>query len=209
MKENIRVLSYNIHKGFNLGNRNYLLKEVRHAIREVDANLVLLQEVIGENKKHADAVDNWISDSQFEFIADEIWPHFAYGKNAAYDHGHHGNAILSKTPIDEWNNHNITRLSFSQRGILYGRMDKVHVFCLHFGLFAFERHWQLDKLIKVIKQIPEEDSLIIAGDFNDWTCRIDKKIKQQLNVKEVFSDGQGKPAKSFPAFFPAFRMDRI
>ncbi len=38
-------------------------------------------------------------DSQFAFLADEIWPHFAYGKNAIYSAGHHGNAILSKHPI--------------------------------------------------------------------------------------------------------------
>ena len=42
--------------------------------------------------------------TQFEFLADSIWSHYAYGKNAIYQHGHHGNAILSELPFAISNN---------------------------------------------------------------------------------------------------------
>jgi len=76
----LRACSYNIHKGFSAANRRFLLKDIRQAIRLVNADLVFLQEVVGENVRKAGAVPNWTTDTQFEFLADTIWPHYAYGK---------------------------------------------------------------------------------------------------------------------------------
>ncbi len=53
MSEIIKVLSYNVHKGFCASNRRFLLDEIRDNIRQVDADLVFLQEVVGENQRHA------------------------------------------------------------------------------------------------------------------------------------------------------------
>ena len=105
----MKVLSYNIHKGFTIGNRSLVLEEIRHAIRTTHADLVCLQEVVGENTRHAAAFEKW-ADIQFEFLADEVWSYRAYGKNAVYDHGHHGNAILSKIPFTHHSNHDISIL---------------------------------------------------------------------------------------------------
>lgn len=71
---------------------------MRNTIQKYRVDLVLLQEVVGKHEKHTPTT------SQFEFLADGVWPHFAYGKNAVYDEGHHGNAILSLYPIVEWKN---------------------------------------------------------------------------------------------------------
>ena len=43
----INVLSYNIHKGFNLANRNFVLHKIRDTIRTHGSDIVFLQEVIG------------------------------------------------------------------------------------------------------------------------------------------------------------------
>ncbi len=81
----IRVLSYNVHKGFCSANRQFLLNQIREGIRSVDAELVFLQEVVGENSQHAKRHLDWVDESQFEYLADTVWPHFSYGKKAAYD----------------------------------------------------------------------------------------------------------------------------
>ncbi len=88
----LRVCSYNIHKGFSTTRIRYLLEEIRHAIQLVNADLVFLQEVVGKHRSRSN-----FQASQFEFLADSVWPHFAYGKNSIFQDGHHGNAILSKT----------------------------------------------------------------------------------------------------------------
>ena len=60
---------------------------------------MFLQEVLGEHGKHASRYEDWPATSQYEFLADSMWSDFAYGQNAVYPDGHHGNALLSKYPI--------------------------------------------------------------------------------------------------------------
>lgn len=207
----LRMLSYNIHKGFSGANQRYLLDEMRTVIRSVNADCVFLQEVVGEHKKRGKHHQQQADAAQFEFLADDIWRHYAYGKNAIYSHGHHGNAILSKYPFSHWKNYNLSRHWFSQRGMLHGRIEQsTHVFCLHLGLFKSERHWQLTRAMAIIKALITADSpLIIAGDFNDWDLSNHTYLMHELNVQEALTETFGQPAKSFPATWPLLRVDRI
>lgn len=204
----MRVLSYNIHKGFSIGNRTLVLEGIRHAIRTADADLVCLQEVVGENTRHAEFIDKW-ADAQFEFLADEVWDYHAYGKNAVYDHGHHGNAILSKVPFTSSDNHNISVMPFSQRGILHAVTEEgVHVLCAHFGLLAWERRHQINRLRQVLKNIPDNSPLVLAGDFNDWNEKSHRQLIES-GLREAMQDSVGRVQKTFPARWPMLRMDRI
>ena len=99
-----KVLTVNIHKGFTFFNRKFILNELREAVRSVGADVVFLQEVTGSHLKHAEKFDNYTDAPHYEFLADSIWPQFAYGRNAVYTNGHHGNALLSKFPIVRFEN---------------------------------------------------------------------------------------------------------
>ena len=203
----LRVCSYNIHKGFSTSNRKFLLQEIRHAIRMVDADFVFLQEVMGEShRKRGQDHKN-----QFEFLADSIWHHKAYGQNAIYENGHHGNAILGKYPFIDYKNIDVSQWSASQRGLLLGKTDiGVYLLCAHFGLLAFEREAQLNAMVKLVKKdIPAKAPLVIAGDFNDWNLGIHQKITERLKVKEAYTTIAGKPPKTFPSKLPLLPMDRV
>ena len=76
-----------------------MLHRLRDAIRSVDADIIFLQEVVGQNSARAKRHPTWPDQAQHEFLADSVWRYFAYGKNAFYPDGHHGNAIISKFPI--------------------------------------------------------------------------------------------------------------
>jgi len=148
---NFKVLTLNIHKGFSMGNRRYTLDKIRNCLRETGSNIVFLQEVIGEHEMHRQSISEWPEKNQFEFLADSVWDHFAYGKNAIYQHGHHGNAILSELPFAVSKNVNVSLMSFSQRGILHGLLENnIHLLCVHLGLFERERLNQLEKLTDYI-----------------------------------------------------------
>lgn len=206
-KQQLRVCSYNIHKGFSTSNRKFLLNDIRRAIRTVNSDFVFLQEVMGQShRKRSEHLDN-----QFEYLADSIWHHHAYGQNAIYDKGHHGNAILSKYPFIEQINRNVSLWQFSQRGILMGKTDiGVYLVCMHLGLFHIERDTQIKALISMVKnEIPADAPLIIAGDFNDWNLRIHNTLTQALNIKEAYSELFSSPAKTFPSKWPLLPMDRI
>ncbi|MCX2983038.1 EEP domain-containing protein [Halieaceae bacterium IMCC14734] len=204
------ICSYNIHKGFSAGNRQFLLHDMREAIRSVGADICFLQEVVGHQIRYGSAQDAETA-TQFEFLADSAWPHYAYGKNAIVAEGHHGNAILSKIPFTEYQNHNISRWQFSQRGLLCGRLgNSLTLICVHLGLLGSERAYQMKRLQEVIeKNCKPHEPVIVAGDFNDWRLRGDNMMRQELGFNEVFSELRGRPVRSFPAALPVLRMDRI
>jgi endonuclease/exonuclease/phosphatase family metal-dependent hydrolase len=209
-----RVLTYNMHKGFCFYSRQYVLEALREAVRTVDADLVFLQEVMGVHPPRA--VQNMALDSQFEYLADEIWSHFAYGKNAVYSDGHHGNSILSKHPILDFENINVSTNPFERRGLLHAQIryeggDKTaHLVCLHLDLLERGRKQQLRRLIDhVRKHIPEDAPLIVAGDFNDWQMKISDPLADELGLRESGVSFSGRHAPTFPSWKPFLALDRV
>ena len=214
--KSIKILTYNIHKGFSPINRRFILHEIKSSLHLIDAHVVFLQEVHGERNISIKHSNSWPSNQQFEFIADQVWHHHAYGKNAIYKSGHHGNAILSKYPFVEWENINVSMLKSASRSLLHGAIEipgtnqRIHVICVHLGLFGLERERQLSTLAKRIKShVPSNAPLIIAGDFNDWRGRAGYYLYHDLGVKEAFKNKNGAYARTFPAWLPVLSMDRI
>jgi endonuclease/exonuclease/phosphatase family metal-dependent hydrolase len=212
MHRTLRIATFNIHKGVTSFNARLVLREQRELIRRLHADIVFLQEVRGEHARHRQLHQG----SQQEYLADSIWHDFAYGKNAVYPAGHHGNALLSKYPIIKWENEDISAHTAEQRGMLHcevaipGWDQPLHCICVHLGLFARWRRKQLFALRSRIESlVPAEAPLIIAGDFNDWRVRAGRILAEGLHLKEVFEHSQGKPARSFPSLLPLFRLDRI
>lgn len=212
----LKVLTYNIHKGFSTGNFRFVLHQIREAIEISDVDLVFLQEIQGEHRFKQYRVNDWPSLSQFEFLADKLWPHFAYGKNAIYYSGHHGNAILSKYPIVHWENINVSSSKRASRSLLHAVInlpessEYLHVFCIHLALRAPERRRQLQLLShRIESHVPAESPLIIAGDFNDWLGQAEKTLSHRLGVTDIFTALTGKRAKTFPVWWPVLPVDRI
>ena len=212
----LRVLTYNIHKGFSVGNRRFVLQQIREALVKVDADLLFLQEMQGEHKHHEKKVADWPAHSHFEFLAEGIWPYYAYGKNAIYTSGHHGNAILSKYALESWENINVSPYSWASRSLLHGVINlpghdnSLHIVCLHLGLTSSERRRQLETLCRRIdSHVPHHAPLIVAGDFNDWLGRAERYLHDHLCLQEVFRTLHGRYARSFPAWMPLLPMDRI
>jgi endonuclease/exonuclease/phosphatase family metal-dependent hydrolase len=212
----LRVLTVNTHKGFNALNRRFVLPELREAVRQVDADVVFLQEVQGTHERHSLRVASWPPAPHYEFLADEIWPQFAYGRNAVYPHGHHGNAVLSKYPIVEHHNHDVSFGRNEARGLLHCTMQvpgsplQLHGVCVHLGLTEAQRRRQLALLGEVLAaEVPAGAPLVVAGDFNDWRERACATLARVAGLVEVFTHALGRPACSFPARWPLLRLDRI
>jgi endonuclease/exonuclease/phosphatase family metal-dependent hydrolase len=210
------VATWNIHKGFSASNRRMVVHELREHLRRLNADIVFLQEVQGLHQRHAERHANWPQQPQHEFLATDNWDHAAYGRNMVYDHGHHGNAILSRFPILDQHNQDVTQLRFEKRGLLHctlqvpGLGAPLHCVCAHLSLFAGSRRRQLDALaLRIEELVPPEAPLLIAGDFNDWRNHAHDLLADRLQVTEVFSAGDQRPSRSFPAALPLFRLDRI
>ena len=119
----LNIATYNIHKGFSRFNRRMVMHELRDRLRELNADIVFLQEVQGENIRNVQRHKHYPVIPHHEFLAGQIWPYHAYGKNAVYTNGHHGNAVLSRYPISQWENLDISTHRFESRGLLHCEID--------------------------------------------------------------------------------------
>jgi endonuclease/exonuclease/phosphatase family metal-dependent hydrolase len=211
----LTVMTVNIHKGFTTFNRKFILPELREAVRQVGADVVFMQEVQGTNEGKGKS--SFPNESHYEFLADSIWPQYAYGRNMVYPKGtHHGNAVMSKFPIVHIQNHDVSIQGPEKRGLLHcvlrlpDRELDVHVICVHLGLAESHRVQQLDLLCRMVRiEVPDDAPLIVAGDFNDWRRRAHAILEREVGLREVFVTAYGESAKTFPAIFPVLSLDRI
>ena len=218
-KSGLRIVTYNIHKGFSQFNRHMMVHELREQLRQLGADIIFLQEVQGAHSLHASRIADWPEVAQHDFLAAEVWQATAYASNVVYDHGHHGNAILSRFPIEHAFNQDVTHLRFERRGLLHCRINlpafpvPAHCVCVHLSLFARSRRRQMDALAAYLESVAEPGApLIIAGDFNDWRNEADTRLAHRLGLCEVFGGeggDSGSPGRSFPAKRPMLRLDRI
>jgi len=210
----LRIATYNIHKGFSHFNRRMMVHELRAQLRALNVDIVFLQEVQAVHDHHALRFRDWPTEPQYEFLADEVWQDYAYGRNAAYDHGHHGNAILSRYPIVNAQNQDISDHRYERRGLLHCEIAvegvRLHCLCVHLALHARGRARQVSALTaRVRRLVPAAAPLIVAGDFNDWRNSAGRQLVSELDIREVFRDTRGRPARTFPSAFPLLRLDRI
>jgi endonuclease/exonuclease/phosphatase family metal-dependent hydrolase len=210
----LKILSFNAHKFLTPLKRKNFFHELKDQIKNLAPDFVFLQEFRGAHPSLD--LDDGFGDALVHF-ADQVWPHFAYGKNAVYSNGHHGNALLSRFPIVSWDNTDISNHSFERRGVIHAACSLIesepekliHLFCTHFDLSQWGRNRQTEKLLQLIrKRVKVGEKVIVAGDFNDWNS----KISETMSAQGLIDSSQhvnGGAAKTYPWFSPTLPLDRI
>jgi endonuclease/exonuclease/phosphatase family metal-dependent hydrolase len=170
----LRVATYNIHKGVQgIGpTRRLEIHNLGHAVEQLDADIVCLQEVRKMHRREAQHFSHWPQMPQADFLAPEGYT-AVYRTNALTRHGEHGNAMLSRWPVVGHQHEDMSDHRFEQRGLLHSEVVvhgiAVHVVVVHLGLIKASRVRQLAQLIRFIdREIASEAPIIVAGDFNDW-----------------------------------------
>lgn len=215
----LRVATYNIHKGVRgIGLRKRLeIHNLGLAVEALDADLVFLQEVRLFHHREAQRFDRthfgWPAQGQADYLAPEGYD-VAYRTNAVTRGGEHGNALLSRWPMGDIGHHDVSSHRFEQRGILHVPVvwngTTVHTVVVHFGLGHRGRVQQVQRLASFIeKEIPDNELLVVAGDFNDWGERLDAPM-QTLGLRRAVAPGGGQGrAATFPSIAPVFALDRF
>ena len=215
----LRVATYNIHKGVRgVGPRKRLeIHNLGLGIEALDADLVFLQEVRSfhhnEARHFKRSSFGWPDAPQAEFLAPEGYA-VAYRTNAVTRNGEHGNALLSRWPLGDIGHHDVSDHRFEQRGLLHVPVVwnglTVHAIVAHLGLMHSGRVRQLDRIAAFIGgQVPAEEPLIVAGDFNDWGEKLDAPMRA-MGLARALPPGLGAPVpRTFPSRVPMFSLDRI
>lgn len=207
------IVSYNIHKGMSPFNRTIILHAMTNTLACLSPDILCLQEVQGQNLKRAVQFDEYPDQPQHSWLGQQLALEGEYGKNAQYPHGHHGNAVLSRFPLNPKRNVNISVNRLEKRGVLHCELDingqKVVVLNAHLNLLHKDRILQYQAIVDYIQgQIDPAIPLILAGDFNDWTKQ-SSTLLVDLKLTEVFECTHGRLPKTFPARFPVLSLDRL
>lgn len=206
----LRVATWNIHKGVQgVGPGKRLeIHNMGHAIEQLDADLVCLQEVRRFNHQEARRFARWPHLPQDQFLA-PLGYEAVYHTNAYTRHGEHGNALLTRWPVLKVRHEDISDHRFEQRGLLHVEValeqQRVHVLVIHLGLVPASRLRQVQQILAYIyREVPAHEPVVLAGDFNDWGSRTSRLLS-----REAFLQAQGMPIKTYPARMPLVQLDRV
>src|SRR6059058_2340542 len=123
----IRVVTYNIHQARGLDGASRLDRIV-DVLREVDADIIALQEVYG---------------SQVAILEETMGMNVIFGPTRHLAKGLYGNVCLSRFPLIANKSYNLTCKPFVPRGCLRTDVDygagPLHIFNVHLGLRYRER----------------------------------------------------------------------
>jgi endonuclease/exonuclease/phosphatase family metal-dependent hydrolase len=206
----LRIATYNIHKGVQgVGpGRRLEIHNIGHAVEQLDADIVCLQEVRRLHRREERFFTRWPELPQAEFLCPEGYE-AVYKTNATTRHGEHGNALLSRWPVISHGHEDMSDHRFEQRGLLHVQVlahrRPIHVIVLHLGLIAGSRLRQVEQLGHYIqREVPRRDPLIVAGDFNDWGGKL-RSAMQGYRLKDFI----GERLMTYPARLPLAQLDYV
>ena len=202
-----RLISYNIHKGIGGVDRRYRLDRIVDTLRHYDPDIVFLQEV-------ADGMPRARRHRQTDLLGEQLnLPHRAYQQNVLLAEGHYGNAILSRFPLFDISDIDLTvPPKKRRRALLAGcRIRGQHERTLlllntHLGLAGFERVKQVQRILNCerLQHVHGSTPVIVGGDYNDVYGTLNKRLMEPGGFRTA-----SRRVRTFPAVMPINTLDHI
>jgi endonuclease/exonuclease/phosphatase family metal-dependent hydrolase len=204
----LRALSYNIHKCIGGVDRRYDPTRIVEVIRKLDVDVAMLQEVDGGAARSN-------HDHQVDVLGEQLGLRYRtwFPNVDVRGGGQYGNAILSRYPLIESTNIDLTQRFKKRRSVLHGvirvRHDEidrtVHVYNMHLGLARYERKRQLAMFLDShpFTHLHHETPVVVGGDLNDVYGGLD-----ELLIPAGFRGTDRRP-RTFPAWGPVRALDGI
>jgi endonuclease/exonuclease/phosphatase family metal-dependent hydrolase len=197
--EPLRIGSYNVHKCVGTdGRRN--VERVARVIRELDCDTVGLQEVDSRPGPHSDS-------RQLEFLAAATEMQAVPGSTIIRHDRSYGNALLTRRKILDVRRHDLSFRRFEPRGALEVDLEVagsfMRVFVMHLGLLPYERRYQMRIVLKLLREMPVDQPVVVLGDINEW-LPISRPLRWLHGLL-----GTPPRQRSFPVWAPMFALDRV
>lgn len=195
----MRIATYNVHKCRGLDGR-VRPERIAKVIAALDADAIGLQEIFAE---------------QVEYLAKELKYAFCFGENRKIGKKQYGNATLSRLPLGDVKNYDLTHSGRERRGVLRSdlKLDAgrvLHLFNVHLGTAFLERRYQGRELIgpRVLAQLGLTGPRVIVGDFNEWTRGLCTDL-----MSAQFAAGDlkrfSRSGRTYPGILPMMSLDHV
>ncbi|GMV16005.1 MAG: endonuclease/exonuclease/phosphatase family protein [Polyangiaceae bacterium] len=203
-----RVVTWNIHKGIGGLDRLYRIERVAGALREIAPDIALLQEVAQDlpRARHHE---------QLGLLGAELgMRHAAFSPQHRFTRGGYGNAILSRWPLHDVSELDLTIGTRKKRGALSARARlrlgrharSVVVCCMHLGLAGSERDRQLERFLSSdpFRGLHRRTPVVLGGDLNDLWGTLGPRLIEPAGFRRA-----GRLWSTFPAWLPIRPLDGV
>jgi endonuclease/exonuclease/phosphatase family metal-dependent hydrolase len=194
----LKIATYNVHKCRGLDGRTSATR-IADVLGELNADVVALQEVL---------------DHQAQAISTELRIPFALGENRKHRGFGYGNVVLSRFPIIDSRNYDLSVRGREERGCLRADLDVagqvLHVFNVHLGTALIERRHQGRKLIapELLADSGLQQPRVVLGDFNEWTTGLATRLlRSHMQSADVRTHLHR--SRTYPGVLPFLHLDHI
>lgn len=195
MPDVLRIATYNIHACVG-GDRRYDPERMLEVLREIDADVLGLQEVGGR----------FVGDQeQMHFLSERLGMAAVAGPNLVRRKADFGNALLVKGNILHTDLINLTVSRFESRGAIDANVE-VHgigmrVMVTHLGLLRRERRAQIAFLAERLEG-RHHPFTVVLGDFNIFGA--ERTVLMRIGAPPLLPR-----LRTFPARRPLMALDRV
>jgi endonuclease/exonuclease/phosphatase family metal-dependent hydrolase len=199
----LRIATYNIHRCRGMDRRTSPAR-IAEVLRDIDADVVALQEVIGAGPAGA---------GQAEEIGAALGMGWVMTSVRHLRRHLFGNVVLSRFPIVHHGQYDLSWRTCEPRACQRADLDlgqnrMLHVYNVHLGTAVLERRYQAPRLASYVHDHRIKGPKIILGDFNEWMRGLATRTLSSL-FESIDIHSHLKRRRTYPGIFPVVHLDHI
>jgi endonuclease/exonuclease/phosphatase family metal-dependent hydrolase len=199
----VRIATYNVHRCRGMDRRTAPAR-IADVLRELDADVVALQEVVGAGPAGA---------GQAEEIGAALGMGWVMAPVRLLRRHQFGNVVLSRLPILHHSQYDLSWRTCEPRACQRADLDLgagrlLHVYNVHLGTAVLERRYQARRLASYVHDRRVSEPKIILGDFNEWLKGLATNTLSAL-FDSIDIYAHLKRRRTYPGFFPMVHLDHI
>ena len=199
----VRVVTYNIHRCRGMDRRT-IPSRVAGVIRDLNADVVALQEVIGAGPTGA---------GQAEEIGASLGMGWVMASVRHLRHNLFVNVILSRFPVTHHSQYDLAWRTCEPRACQRADLDigadqALHIYNVHLGTAVLERRYQATRLAAFVHDRRITGPKVILGDFNEWMRGLATSTLSSL-FESIDIFAHLKRRRTYPGIFPVLHLDHI
>ena len=199
----IRIATYNVHRCRGMDRRTSP-QRIAEVLREIDADVIALQEVIGSGPAGA---------GQAEEIGAALGMGWVMTPVRQLRRHLFGNVILSRFPIADHSQYDLSWRTCEPRACQRADLDLehgrvLHVYNVHLGTAVLERRYQAPRLASYVHDRRVRGPKVILGDFNEWMRGLATRTLSSL-FESIDIHAHLKLRRTYPGLFPMVHLDHI
>jgi endonuclease/exonuclease/phosphatase family metal-dependent hydrolase len=199
----LRIATYNIHRCRGM-DRRVNPGRIVEVLREIDADVIALQEVIGAGPT---------ASGQAEEIGAGLGMGWVMTCVRTLRQHQFGNVVMSRLPITHHSQYDLTWRTCEPRAcqradLALGSGQMLHIYNVHLGTAVLERRYQAGRLASFVHDRRVTGPKVILGDFNEWMRGLATKTLSSL-FESIDIGAHLKRRRTYPGLFPVVHLDHI